>query len=223
MASEIACDAPSGLSLYFQVRRASDNQIWNTNTAAFEAYQTANIANYGVAMAEQGTASGYYVGSFPAAITTPNDYNIVARRQVGGAKAETDPVVAEGDFHWNGSAQLPVSDLATSGQLGQAIPIPLARGVMVRNFGVYMVSVDGKTPLVSGVLSGQVARDGGAFGPLQSGAFTETGNGWYNLQALTSGDLLANTVKLHFTAVGVSGEQALPRAIFVPLQRSSGV
>jgi hypothetical protein len=79
------------------------------------------------------------------------------------------------------------------------------------------------TPFTSGVVSGQIWRDGATSpSPLQSGAFTEVGNGFYNLQALTSGDLLATTVKLLFSAQGISGGQADVLPMSVVLQRSSG-
>ena len=71
------------------------------------------------------------------------------------------------------------------------------------------------------MVSGQIARDGGAFGALQSGTVTERGLGFFDC-TLTSGDLLANTVKLVFTAVGVSGGAADPVPFGAVLQRSSG-
>ena len=94
---------------------------------------------------------------------------------------------------------------------------------MIQNFPIYLVSAtDHVTPFVSGVISGQISRDGGAFGALQSGAFTEIGLGTYKLQALTSGDILCNTAALVFTGTGISGGTSDPRVFTLLLQRTSG-
>ena len=67
MAGEIQFTGISAATHYFQVRSRTGT-IWNTSSSAFETYATATIANYAVTTAEQGTASGYYVGTFPTAI-----------------------------------------------------------------------------------------------------------------------------------------------------------
>jgi hypothetical protein len=125
-------------------------------------------------------------------------------------------------YDWNG-ATVGLADLATSGQIGLVSPMRLARGVGILNFPVYLKSsADHVTPFTSGVVSGQISRDNGSFGALQSGAITEIGLGHFNLFALTSGDLLANTVRLHFTATGISGGSSDPLPISLVLQRTSG-
>lgn len=221
MAGEIQCSFQSGKTVYFLVRNRV-GQVWNTSSLAFESYLTASYANYTISMTEQGSASGFYTGSFPTSIT-PGVYSIVAKQQIGGSAAETDPTISTGDEQWNGTVTLPLSDLVTSGQLGQIAPIRIFRGQMVQNFPFKMVSAaDHFSAFTSGVVSGQISRDGGAFGALQSGAFTEIGLGWYKLQALTSGDLLANTVALSFSAVGISGGAADQRDLAIVLQRVSG-
>ena len=221
MSGEIQFNFTAGQVCYFLVWNRI-GQIWNTSTVAFESYLTANYANYVISAVEQGTASHQYVGNFPSTIVA-GVYGITARQRLGGTAAETDPTIATGDFQWNGSVSFPLSDLATSGQIGQISPIRLARGVMVQNFPVYLKSsVDHVTPLVSGIVSGQISRDGGLFGALQSGKFTEVGLGFYALQALTSGDLTANTVSLLFTANGISGGQSDPLPMSFVMQRTSG-
>lgn len=223
MAGEIqAAIGLTGKTIYAQIRNRI-GQIWNTSTVAFEAYLTANIANYAISATEQGS-SGYYIATFPSAITA-GVYSVILRQQIGGSVAESDPNSASGDLQWNGTVTMPLSDTATSGQIGQIAPIRLARGTMIQNFPFKLVSAaDHITPFTSGVVSGQISRDGGGtFGALQSGAFTETGLGWYTLQALTSGDLLANTAALVFTANGISGGASDPRDIALVLQRVSGV
>lgn len=224
MSGEIQTSFRTGTTVYALIRNRI-GQIWNTSggTGAFETYTTAVYTSFAITMTEQGSASAFYAGTFPSAIT-PGVFSLTAKNQLGGSAAESDPTVAVGDLQWNGTVTFPLSDVATSGQLGQLSPIRLARGTMIRNFPIYMVSaVDHVTPLTSGILSGQIARDGGSFGPFQSGAFTETGLGFYNLQAITSGDALADTAKMLFSAVGISGGNADPRPITFLFQRSSGV
>jgi hypothetical protein len=221
MAGEIAFDFQAGATCYVNIRNRTSGYIWNG--ASFEAYSqlSGNIFSYAVAVAEQGV-SAHYVGNFPAAIPA-GVYDVTARQKVQSPYLETDRVVAAGEVQWNGTVVPPLSDLATSGQVGQLGPLRLARGVMVQNFPVYLKSsADHITPFTSGVVSGQIARDGGAFGALQSGAITEVGLGWYNLQALTSGDLLANTAKILFTAAGISGGLSDPCPVGLVLQKVSG-
>lgn len=222
MANELVAYFQADISLYFTIRNRTQ-QIWSTVAGTFGAYSTVAFADYDVAGTEQGTASGVYAADFPSTII-PGVYSIIAYQQLGGAPAETDRVVAQGDFQWNGTAQMPLSDVVTSGQLSYFLPTKISYGTMVPNFPIYMKSsADHVTPFVSGVLSGQIMRDGGSFGPLQSGAFTNKGAGWYVCQALTSGDLLANTVSLLFTGVGVSGGTADPVPLALVLQKTSGV
>ena len=221
MANEVQFSFLSSRTAYFLVRN-NVGQIWNTNTAAFEAYLTANFTKYTIASVEQGTASAYYAGSFPAALAA-GVFSITAKQQLGGTALETDPTIGTGDFQWNGPAITPLSDLATSGLVGQFAPIRIYRGQMIQNFPFKLVSAsDHITSFTSGVISGQVSRDGGSFGALQSGTFTEMGLGFYKLQALTSGDLLANTVALTFTGTGISGGVADSRDFVLVLQKTSG-
>lgn len=219
MAGEIQLAGSSAWTPYFQVRTRTGT-VWNGS--AFEAYDTANLNNYKIAATQQGTASGYWTATFPAAIPA-GVYEIVALNQLGGSPAETDPKLGTETFQWNGSAQFPLADLATSGQVAQFSPIRVARGTMVNPFPIYLrSSVDHVTPFTSGVVSGQIMRGSGAWGPLQSGAFTEKGNGFYDVQALTSGDTNAGSFSLLFTAVGISGGSSDPLPMSFLTQRTSG-
>ncbi len=221
MANEIGFSGPgSGRTVYVLIRNRT-NQVWNGS--AFVTYAAADYATYVVQATEQDTGSNYYAATFPAAIVA-GVYGITAKAQAGGSPAATDSTCAVGDQQWNGSATLPLSDLATSGQFGLLAPIRVARGTMVQNFKFYMRSAaDRTTPFVSGVVSGQIKRDSDAnWSALQSGAFVEEGYGFYRLQALTSGDILCNTASLLFTANGVSGGAAVPVPFTLVCQRTSG-
>lgn len=91
----------TAVTLYATVRN-SVGQIWNTAGAAFEAYQTANVTDYDVALAEQGTASRFYVGDMPA--VGDGVFSVTAHKRAGGSPAEGDPVVGMGDLQFRGSA-----------------------------------------------------------------------------------------------------------------------
>lgn len=217
MANEIEISYVTGRTVYALIR-SSSGTIYNGS--AFEAYVTANYTTYAVSMSEQGTASAVYTGNFPAISAGP--YNVLAKDRQTGTAAETDPTIGTDTLYWGGSAVSSLSDGVTSGQLGTYLPMRISRGTMVQNFPIYIRSAsDHVTPLTSGVVSGQIQRDGGTFGALQSGTISEVGLGHYSV-TLTSGDTLANVIRLHFTAVGVSGGSSDPLPLAFVLQRVSG-
>lgn len=88
----------SGATLYAIIRNA-DGEVWNG--AAFEAYVTANLGNYDVALTEQGTASRYYAVAMPAVVA--GLYSIVAFVRAGASPAETDSVVGTVTGEWDGT------------------------------------------------------------------------------------------------------------------------
>jgi hypothetical protein len=221
MSNEIKLTYPPGRTVYAMILD-SHGQFWNNGTSAFEPYATVNLALYAISLVQVGSTQSLYLGSFPNAIG-PGIYDMIGKQQLAGSPLETDPVVGQEDgFSWNGSNRLSLSDMATSGQLGMFGPIRIFRGQAITNFKFSLVSqTDHVTPFVSGIVSGQISRDGGPFGPLQSGVFTETGLGFYWVP-LTSGDLLANAVALSFSALGVSGGASDSRNFSFLLQRTSG-
>jgi hypothetical protein len=205
--------------VYFLVRNRN-GLVWNTNSNAFEVYATANLALYAVTGTEQST-SAFYAGTFPSQIP-PGTYSIIAKAQTGGSPAETDATVGGQNLEWNGTAIGPLSDLATSGQVGAALPMRLARQVAVSGYPLYLKSsADHITPFVSGIVSGQINKDWAGFTALGNGVFTERGLGYYSVN-LTSGDLNASTIALLFTANGVSGGSADPLPYSILTQRTSG-
>lgn len=218
MSGEIQGSYVHGTTVYALIR-SRNAQIWNTATGALENYTSANYSGYAITAVEQGTASAYYVANMPA--TAPAGYyNALFKAQQGSNPAETDPTTDVGNVNWNGANVAQLSDIAVSGVV---VPIQLQRGVMIKNYQIYLrSSADHITPFTSGIVSGQIAKDGGAFSALQSGAYTEVGNGFYALQALTSGDTSCNTMSLLFTAIGLAGGASDPVPQTFILQRSSG-
>jgi hypothetical protein len=90
-------------------------QVWNGT--AFVAYATANLASYGIAATEQGTASRRYVATMP---TVPAGvYYAEAFDQAGASLAETDQLLGAETVHWTGTAVL---------ALGVVLPANAAAG-----------------------------------------------------------------------------------------------
>ena len=98
MAKEIQIQwTTTGDTLYAEVRRATDGQIWNG--AAFEVYATANLATYDIAMTEQGVASAYFTADMPA--VPSGVYHISIFVQAGVGPAEGDALAGYGDLSWD--------------------------------------------------------------------------------------------------------------------------
>lgn len=205
MANSIQVSFQSAQTVYAIVRNQTSGFLWSVTSGYFENFISGNWSDYSVGLTEQGV-SAFYQGNFPPGIS-PGVYSVVAKQQLGGSPLQTDPTVGAGDMQISFSGNtLSLATLATSGQVSQFLPIRLPRGVMVTNYMFFLASsLDHVTPLTSGVCSGQISKDGGAFAALASGAFTEIGLGWYKVQAITSGELDADQVALRFRAVSVSG------------------
>lgn len=227
MAGDVQVAYPtSGVHLFFIIVPAnSGGMAWqaltnvNVHPGSFENVASgAFFGTYGLPTTDSGGMSGYglyYAMEFPQGIP-PGVYNIaVYDRTINGISGTTKmySVVAQawGQIHWGGGGSgsrhvIGQSWILTSGMFANSLPVQISRSRMIENFPIYMRgNTDGITPFTSGIISGQIARDGGLFSPLQSGLITEKGNGFYNVMALTSGDLNGNTIRLLFTGRGISG------------------
>jgi hypothetical protein len=101
----------SGVTLYALIRDTA-GKVWQTTTSTLVAYATANLANYKVSLTEQGAASRFYAGNFPAAAA--GVYNVAVYQQAGGSPAETDSLVAAGNIEWDGTAVPPISGIPSA-------------------------------------------------------------------------------------------------------------
>ncbi|MFZ5829807.1 MAG: hypothetical protein ACOY3P_06955 [Planctomycetota bacterium] len=102
MATISISDLP-GLDLYAVLRDATD-QVYNTSSEAFEAYNSSNWASYDIAATEQGS-SGYYVAATPAGLTAGR-YRITFHE--GASPAEGDAVVDSVSAYWDGTDWWPL-------------------------------------------------------------------------------------------------------------------
>ena len=101
MAKELRVAHSAARTIYFQVWN-NVGQIYNTVSAAFEAYTTANIGDYDIAGTEEGTASGVYTGNMPALAS--GLYQFDARERAGASPAEADIIIGGNVLTWNGSS-----------------------------------------------------------------------------------------------------------------------
>ncbi len=118
----------TGAILYALIRNDS-GEIWETVSPAFEAYLTANLGSYEIALTEQGTASQFYTFVFPSAITA-GVYSVavyIGADTGTSPAAEGDIVVAEGEVEWDGARVVDNVDL--SGALLQTTIATLASQV----------------------------------------------------------------------------------------------
>jgi len=90
----------TGKTLYAHIRDR-DGKIYDTTLTTYVTYATANIANYDVAMTEQGTASRFYTATFPGSIE--GMYSVCAYEQAGGSPAEGDTYAGGAVIEWNGT------------------------------------------------------------------------------------------------------------------------
>lgn len=113
MAEQIQVQFSLAAATLYAVIRNSAGEAWDTVASAFEAYATANLGDYDIALTEQGTASRYYAADFPA--LAAGLYNVAVFRRAGASPAETDPIVAMGPAWWDGAAFIVPSALDAAG------------------------------------------------------------------------------------------------------------
>lgn len=111
MASEISWrHYATGSTLYFTVR-SSARTMWKTSgTPALEALTVANWANYAIALTETPASSYFFVGTWPATLTTAGWYWIDIYLRVGGSAAIGDTLVGGMVGWWNGTTFKPWAD-----------------------------------------------------------------------------------------------------------------
>jgi hypothetical protein len=112
MSGEIVIDAPalSGSTL-FALLFNDTGLVWDSVDEQDEVFTDAQIGQYDIALAEQGTASGLFAGDMPANVPASMRWYSV-RRQAGGSPAVTDPAVGGSEVRaWTGTAWLDLNTL----------------------------------------------------------------------------------------------------------------
>jgi hypothetical protein len=134
VANELQIATTSAGMVAYAILRNAVGQAYNAATLAFEDYVTADLANYVITLAEQGTASRYYAGAMPA--LAADVYAIAFYQRVGSDPAETDTLLGHALVQWSGSAVLPLAALGSAlASLSGRIPAALVSGRIDANVG----------------------------------------------------------------------------------------
>jgi len=100
-ASEIRAFLP-GVSTAYAMVREIDGDVWYVSGQVFEAWGTSGrtAANYDIAMVDK--SGDMFVGTMDTNISA-GTYYVTVSNQVGGAPADTDPVLWESYGEWSGT------------------------------------------------------------------------------------------------------------------------
>lgn len=153
MANEITLGYTTGATLYAVVT-SSTGSYWNGT--AFEGFVAGHWSTYAIALAEA-SGSGQYFGNFPAA--GGGAYTVEIYAQAGGSPATTDgPPIATGQMQWNGTAEVPLSSLATftAAQVATAVLTDTTSGdfATVGSLGWWLATF--AKSLIYGTISGSI-------------------------------------------------------------------
>jgi hypothetical protein len=97
----------TGNTLYATIRSTA-RTYWNTaGTPALEALTVANWADYAIALAESPASSYFYVGDWPAGLTTAGFYYADIYLQAGATPAISDTLLGTIIGHWDGTTFKP--------------------------------------------------------------------------------------------------------------------
>lgn len=115
MASELSWrETVTGNTDYATIRSAA-RQMWSTaGSPALENLTVANWANYAISLSESPASSYFYVGNWPAGLTTAGWYWVDVYKQVGGSPAISDTFLGTLIGWWNGTVFTPWSGDAAS-------------------------------------------------------------------------------------------------------------
>lgn len=119
MSNEIRQFYPAGYTLYGVIRNTA-GEVWYPTGEVFEAWGTGGraAADYDITLTYTGVQE--YIGDFDTKISAGR-YDTQNMRQVGGAPADTDPIVGVSQISWSGSAAV------GSGEVGAAITTAQAK------------------------------------------------------------------------------------------------
>lgn len=98
----------TGSTIYAVIRNPANGQVWNGS--AFEAWNSANIATYDVALSGGTDSSMYYSVDFPVGITA-GTYTVAVHLQAGGSPAVSDTLLGAGTMASDGLDQVNVTKI----------------------------------------------------------------------------------------------------------------
>lgn len=108
MANEVSWrHTATAKTVYYTIRSAA-RQMWNTSgTPAFEALTVVNWADYDIALAETPASSYFYVGDWPAGVSTVGWYWLDVYEQATASPAISDTLIGGIIGYWNSTTLSP--------------------------------------------------------------------------------------------------------------------
>jgi len=120
----------TGKTLYVTIR-AADKTYWYITGSALEALDVTHWANYAIALTETPASSYFYVGTWPAGLTTAGFYWVDIFQQKSGSAAIGDTIVGGLIVSWDGTTAKPwgvdVTHVLGTIQTAGNIPAELAK------------------------------------------------------------------------------------------------
>lgn len=104
MANEIHWPGETGLTVYAQGWRTTDNKVWSSTNSAFETFAVGSWTDYDISLAEIASGARVYEGDWNPG-STAGSFPFVVYKQLGTAPASTDEQVGMGTLLWDGSAE----------------------------------------------------------------------------------------------------------------------
>jgi hypothetical protein len=179
MASELHWVHTGTAKTVYATIRSAARAYWYTVTPALEALNMAHWADYDIALTETPASSYFYVGDWPAALTTAGFYWVDIFEQAGAGPVRADDTLLGGIIgYWTGTALLPwAADTTQVGGTAQTAGDLL---------GVW-------TPTKAGYLTGAVA--------LEASLTAIKGAGW-TTETLVAIDVLLDAIKAKTDTIG---------------------
>ena len=108
MAAEITWRHSATAKTVYATIRSAARLMWNTaGTPAFEALTVANWADYDIALTESPADSYFYVGTWPAGVSTDSWYWLDVYEQAGAGPAIADTLIGGIIGYWDGTVLSP--------------------------------------------------------------------------------------------------------------------
>lgn len=171
MAGEVQAegDRSGGGGAYFMVVREADGQIYDRANTVFDDYTTANVGGYGYDLPMIGSASGLYLGDFPA--LPAGTYYCRCFYGDHTAPTEADERIGFCKVDWDG-----VGRRIDPQSYGKVDDGSAAAGGFVGNSGLSSSDdfyLDQVLAFINGALAGSARRVAGYTGSTRTFAFAE--------------------------------------------------
>lgn len=121
--NELYYPGESGLTVYAIASRPTDNKVYNATDSAWEDFVAGSWSDYGLAMSETASGSGFYEGDFNPG-STAGQFYLRFHKRLGSSYAKTDPVIGTETLIWDGAAEVvPETPIDTATESASAVEL----------------------------------------------------------------------------------------------------